>query len=76
MPRLSVDIDVLYLPLETTRDEALNDIQKELSAIASRIKSVGLQTRLIGSRDIGDTKLIVNTHAISLTFGDYMPLEV
>ena len=39
MPRLSVDIDVVYLPLETTRDEALKDIQKELSAIASPLRA-------------------------------------
>jgi predicted nucleotidyltransferase component of viral defense system len=82
MPRLSVDIDVVYLPLETTRDEALKDIQKELSAIASRIKSLGLQTRLIGSRDIGDTKLIVDNEygqvkiEVNVVFrGTVLPIE-
>jgi predicted nucleotidyltransferase component of viral defense system len=82
MPRLSVDIDVVYLPLETTRDEALKDIQKELSAIASRIKSLGLQTRLIGNRDLGDTKLIVDNESsqvkieVNVVFrGTVLPIE-
>lgn len=59
MPRLSVDIDVVYLPWQTPRDEALQAINQELAAIASRIATLGVQTRLIPARDLGDTKLIV-----------------
>ena len=33
MPRLSVDIDVVYLPWQTPRDEALQAINQELAAI-------------------------------------------
>ena len=36
MPRLSVDIDVVYLPWQTPRDEALQAINQELAAIAAR----------------------------------------
>jgi predicted nucleotidyltransferase component of viral defense system len=59
MPRLSVDIDVVYLPWSVPRDEALRAINQEMAAIAERVAPLGLQTRLIGSRDQGDTKLIV-----------------
>lgn len=59
MPRLSVDIDVVYLPWQTPRDEALQAINQELAAIASRIATLGVQTRLVPARDLGDTKLIV-----------------
>lgn len=61
MPRLSVDIDVVYLPWQTPRDEALQAINQELAAIASRIATLGVQTRLIPARDLGDTKLIVES---------------
>jgi len=37
MPRLSVDIDVVYLPWQTPRDEALQAINQELAAIAQRV---------------------------------------
>jgi len=59
MPRLSVDIDVVYLPWQTPRDEALQAITQELAAIAERVASLGVQTRLVRAKDLGDTKLIV-----------------
>jgi len=59
MPRLSVDIDVVYLPWQTPRDEALRAITQELAAIAERATSLGVQTRLVRAKDLGDTKLIV-----------------
>ena len=37
LPRLSVDIDLVYLPL-TERDEALEDIRQKLHGIAERIR--------------------------------------
>ena len=51
MPRLSVDIDVVYLPWQTPRDEALQAINQELAAIAQRVEPLGVQTRLIRSKD-------------------------
>jgi len=61
MPRLSVDIDVVYLPWQTTRDEALRGINEEMAAIAARVAALGAAPRLIRSKDQGDTKLIVGT---------------
>ncbi|UXS00092.1 nucleotidyl transferase AbiEii/AbiGii toxin family protein [Agrobacterium tumefaciens] len=59
MPRLSVDIDVVYLPWATPRDEALQAINLELAAIGERLAPLGVQTRLIRSKDLGDTKVII-----------------
>lgn len=59
MPRLSVDIDVVFLPWQMQPDEALAAINKELSAIVQRVAPLGVQTRLVRSKDLGDTKLIV-----------------
>ncbi len=59
MPRLSVDIDVVYIRRDTTRDKALQEISAQLGVIADRLGRLGLQTRLVRSKDIGDTKLIV-----------------
>jgi len=58
MPRLSVDIDVVYLPWQTPREQALQDIHQELAAIAQRLERLGVPSRLIRSKDLGDTKLI------------------
>lgn len=58
MPRLSVDIDVVYLPWQVPRDEALKAINEELAAIAQRVEPLGIQARPIRSKELGDTKLI------------------
>lgn len=59
MPRLSVDIDVVYLPWQIPREEALADITRELTAISSRLEMQGLQARLLRSKDLADTKIVV-----------------
>src|SRR5690606_31690380 len=59
MPRLSVDIDVVYHPWQTPREQALQDINQELKTLAQRAERRGLQTRLISSKYLGDTKLVV-----------------
>jgi len=60
MPRLSVDIDVVYLSWQAPRDAALQAIHRELAAIATRVAPLGVQTRLVRSKDPGDIKLIVD----------------
>ncbi len=59
MPRLSVDIDLVYVPWQVPRDEALGAINAELAAIAQRADRLGLRTRLVNTRDMGDTKVVV-----------------
>lgn len=48
MPRLSVDIDLVYLPLNT-REEALGDIKNKLINIAAGIKNMFPLSREIES---------------------------
>lgn len=61
MPRLSVDIDVVYLPRQALRDEALSAVNAELAMIAQRLAPLGVQTRLLRSSHSGETKLIVES---------------
>src|SRR3546814_16034479 len=79
---LSVDIDVVYLPWQTPRDEALQAINQELAAIATRLAPLGVQTRLVRAKDMGDTKLIVENDAnqvkieVNVVFrGSVLPVE-
>ena len=81
-PRLSVDIDVAYLPWQVPRDDALQAINQELAAIASRLAPLALRTRLIRSKDLGDTKLIVDNDTsqvkveVNMVFrGTVLPIE-
>jgi len=60
MPRLSVDIDVVYVPRLTLRDEALREIANELDGIAARLESIGLAVKRIAPNDQGETKLLVS----------------
>ncbi|MFZ2288571.1 MAG: nucleotidyl transferase AbiEii/AbiGii toxin family protein [Halopseudomonas yangmingensis] len=82
MPRLSVDIDVVYLPWQTPREEALQAINQELAAIAKRVAALGVNTRLIPARSLGDTKLIVENETcqvkveVNVVFrGSVLPAE-
>lgn len=59
MPRLSVDIDVAYTPWQHPREQALPAITAELNAIAGRVAKLGLTARAVPSKDLGDTKLLI-----------------
>ena len=63
MPRLSVDIDVVYTPWQHTREQAMAAIAAELDAISGRVAKLGLRTRTIASKDLSDTKLLVENEA-------------
>lgn len=82
MPRLSVDIDVVYTQWQTPREQALKAIGDELDAIAGRLGRLGLVTRKVNSRDLGDTKLLIeNAEAqvkveVNVVFrGTVLPIE-
>lgn len=82
MPRLSVDIDVVYHPWETARDQALQEINAELAAIAQRVERLGVQARLLPSKDMGETKLIAEDESsqvkveVNVVFrGTVLPIE-
>jgi hypothetical protein len=61
MPRLSVDIDVVYTPSQTPREQALQAIRHELEAIADRVAKLGLTTHKIHSQALDDTKLLIDS---------------
>ncbi|MBF4067461.1 nucleotidyl transferase AbiEii/AbiGii toxin family protein [Burkholderia pseudomallei] len=82
MPRLSVDIDVVYVPRQPLREEALAAIQQELAAIEQRLAPQELRTRLVGSKDLSDTKLLVENETsqvkieVNTVFrGTVLPIE-
>ena len=51
MPRLSVDIDVVYTDHQATRDEALKSISKGLEAVRKRLAKAGLEADVSATRD-------------------------
>ena len=61
MPRLSVDIDVVYTPWNVPRDEALAAITAELAAISERLTRIGLSVDTVGNSDTGDRTLLVSS---------------
>jgi predicted nucleotidyltransferase component of viral defense system len=82
MPRLSVDIDVVYVPWQTPRERALADIAGELDAITRRLDRFGLRTRKIAADGMDDTKLLVETESeqvkieVNTVFrGTVLPIE-
>lgn len=60
MPRLSVDIDVVFVPRGLPRQEALNAISAELAAAQARIEALGLSAVLRRSKDGAEAKLFVS----------------
>lgn len=60
MPRLSVDIDVVFVPPESPRDEALLAIRNELTAAQGRIKALGFEASLRRSAEGTEAKLFVS----------------
>lgn len=60
MPRLSVDIDVVYTPWDTPRNDALKAINDEIGAIEQRLARRGLGTRTVAAGGSGDCKLFVD----------------
>ena len=63
MPRLSVDIDVVYTHWQHPREQALPAITAELNAIAGRVAKLGLTARTVASKDLGDTKLLIENES-------------
>lgn len=63
LPRLSVDIDVVYTPWEVPRETALVAIATELDRIAEKVRRMGLEARALGDGADGETKLLVEDDA-------------
>ena len=59
MPRLSVDIDLVYPDWSASRADALRAIADELAAIAERLQRIGLSARSVRAEGLGESKLLV-----------------
>jgi hypothetical protein len=59
MPRLSVDIDVVYTNHQATRDEALKSISGGLDATRKRLTKAGLESEVSATKDGDEIKLFI-----------------
>jgi hypothetical protein len=59
MPRLSVDIDVVYTDHKATRDEALKSISKGLETTRTQLAKTGLESEVSATKDGDEFKLFI-----------------
>jgi hypothetical protein len=59
MPRLSVDIDVVYTNHQAARDEALKSISGGLDATRKRLAKAGLESEVSATKDGDEIKLFI-----------------
>ena len=62
LPRLSVDIDLLYLPMES-REQALENIKAALSRISQKIKTEIPRSTVINTTELQDNSLCLLVEA-------------
>lgn len=65
MPRLSVDIDVVYRPWDVAREAALNAINHELTSIAQRHDRSPLLTGRIAGGPYSLARRTAQTHGVA-----------
>lgn len=66
MPRLSVDLDLIFTDHTVPRDQALRCISDILSQSAARLRQLGFQTHAPATADSNETKLLVRRGAIEV----------
>src|ERR1700694_4462979 len=66
MPRLSVDLDLVFPDHVMPRDHALAGIRDALQQSAERLKARGFQTRTQPAADASETKLLVRRGPIEV----------
>lgn len=59
MPRLSVDIDVVFTPHALSRHEALKAIGDELAAVQQRVERMGYRALIPGTGEGNEAKLFI-----------------
>lgn len=82
MPRLSVDIDVVYRQWQIPREDALADVAGEIDAIAGRLANRGMRTRRVAAGELDDVKLLIEHQGsqvkveVNVVFrGTVLPIE-
>jgi predicted nucleotidyltransferase component of viral defense system len=66
MPRLSVDLDLVFPDYTLPRDEALQRINNAIHQSVGRLGKLGFQTHAPPSADAGQTKLLVRQGAVQV----------
>ena len=66
MPRLSVDLDLVFVDYRPDRDEALARINEAIRSAVERLKKRGFQTHAATAADAGETKLFVRRDKLEL----------
>lgn len=66
MPRLSVDLDLVFPDYALPRDDALRRINSAIRESVKRLKKQGFQTRAVTTADAGETKLLVRRNRLEL----------
>lgn len=66
MPRLSVDLDLVFPDAASSREEALQRINEAIRQSASRLRKQGFQTHTPAAPESGETKLLVRRGAIQV----------
>ena len=66
MPRLSVDLDLVFVDYRPDRDEALARINEAIRSAVGRLKKRGFQTHAATAADAGETKLFVRRDKLEL----------
>lgn len=67
MPRLSVDLDLVFTDHRPPRAEALTAINEALRRARDRLASRGLKVQALSASDMGETRLLVQRDAVSVT---------
>src|SRR5271170_1943949 len=59
MPRLSVDIDVVFTDHQATRDAALKSISSGLAAVRKRLAKLGMEAKVSATKEGDEIKLFI-----------------
>jgi hypothetical protein len=83
MPRLSVDIDLVFVDHEPDREAALRTIAKELATVRAALASSGYRAHMPANSEGDDVKLVVSSGAaqvkveVNFVFrGTVLPVEM
>lgn len=66
MPRLSVDLDLVFPDYMIPRAQALVQINEAIRQAAKRLTARGFQTHILMATDVGETKLLVRRENIEV----------
>lgn len=66
MPRLSVDLDLVFPDYKLPRAQALARINEAIRQAAERLTTRGFQTHILTATDAGETKLLVRRGSIEI----------